>query len=75
MMGAFLSYNLVMKITEGINLPQLYLSKSVRVMMEAFLSYNLVIMKIRGYKFTSAVPIKISKGHDGGLLVIQLSYH
>ena len=44
--------------------------------MEAFLSYNLVIMKIthKGYKFTSAVPIKISEGHDGGLLVIQPSY-
>ena len=65
----------VVKITKGVHLPQLYPSKSVRVMMEAFLSYNLVIMKIRGYKFTSAVPIKISEGYDGGLLVIQLSYH
>ena len=67
----------VVKITKGVHLPQLYPSKSVRVMMEAFLSYNLVIMKIthKGYKFTSAVPIKISEGHDGGLLVIQLSYH
>jgi hypothetical protein len=66
----------VVKITKGVHLPQLYPSKSVRVMMEAFLSYNLVIMKIthKGYKFTSAVPIKISEGHDGGLLVIQPSY-
>jgi hypothetical protein len=43
----------VVKITKGVHLPQLYPSKSVRVMMEAFLSYNLVIMKIthKEYKF------------------------